>query len=74
MEIIGQNGNDGEHYSGLDLNNDGVINEKDIEIAKNRIKEIDSILEKTPNLSREWAKRLSIERRKLDDDENTKIY
>jgi len=74
MEIIGQNGNDGEHYSELDLNNDGVVNEKDLEFAKNRIKEIDRLLKETPNLSLEWVKRLSTERRKLDEDENTKIY
>ena len=74
MEIIGQNGNDGEHYSELDLNKDGVVNEKDLEFAKNRIKEIDRLLKETPNLSREWVKRLSTERRKLDEDENTKIY
>ena len=74
MEIIGQNGNDGEHYSELDLNQDGVVDNEEIEKAQARIKEIDNILEKTPNLSREWTKRLSIERRKLDEDENTKIY
>ncbi len=74
MEIIGQNGNDGEHYSELDLNKDGVVNEKDLKFAKNRIKEIDRLLKETPNLSREWVKRLSTERRKLDEDENTKIY
>ena len=60
MEIIGQNGNDGEHYSELEV--------------KNRIKKIDKVLNETPNLSREWVKRLSTERRKLDGDENTKIY
>jgi len=36
MEIIGQNGNDGEHYSEFDLNKDGVIddNEKNQLIQK----------------------------------------
>ena len=36
MEIIGQNGNDGEHYSEFDLNKDGVIddNEKNHLIQK----------------------------------------
>ena len=40
MEIIGQNGNDGEHYSKYDLNKDGVVDKNEIEIAKARIKEI----------------------------------
>ena len=40
MEIIGQNGNDGEHYSELDLNGDGKIDSSDIEEAIHRIKEI----------------------------------
>ena len=63
MEIIGQNGNDGEHYS-----------EEQSQANKDRIKKIDKTLSETPNLSREWVKRLSTERRKLDGDENTKIY
>ena len=40
MEIIGQNGNDGEHYSELDLNKDGKIDQKEIEFALKRIKQI----------------------------------
>ena len=40
MEIIGQNGNEGEHYSKYDLNKDGVVDKNEIEIAKARIKEI----------------------------------
>ena len=40
MEIIGQNGNDGEHYSELDLNKDGKVDSSDIEEAIHRIKEI----------------------------------
>ncbi len=35
MEIIGQNGNDGEHYSEYDLNKDGIIDEEEkLEIEK----------------------------------------
>ena len=50
MEIIGQNGNDGIHYEledddefdELDLDNDGIIDQNEIEIAENRIKELES--------------------------------
>ena len=40
MEVIGQNGNDGEHYSKYDLNKDGIVDDNEIKIAKARIKEI----------------------------------
>ena len=40
MDIIGQNGNDGEHYSILDLNQDGIISEDEIKIIKGKIKKI----------------------------------
>ena len=37
MDIIGQNGNDGEHYSNDDYNKDGIIDNKDlIGISKER--------------------------------------
>ena len=47
MNIIGQNGNDGEHYedkefNGLDLNKDGIIDENEKLIAKDKIKELES--------------------------------
>jgi len=46
MNIIGQNGNDGEHYedeefNDLDLNKDGIIDENERSIAKNKIKELE---------------------------------
>jgi hypothetical protein len=46
MNIIGQNGNDGEHYedeefNDLDLNKDGIIDENERSIAENRIKELE---------------------------------
>ena len=63
MEIIGQNGNDGEHYS-----------EEQSQANKDRIKKIDKTLSETPKLSREWVKRLTTERRGLDNDETTKTY
>jgi hypothetical protein len=37
MEIIGQNGNDGEHYSELDLNKDGKVSATEILKAKQEI-------------------------------------
>ena len=40
MDIIGQNGNDGEHYDNLenDLNElDGIIDVNDVNVAKKRI-------------------------------------
>ena len=47
MNIIGQNGNDGEHYedkefNDLDLNKDGIIDENEKLIAKDKIKELES--------------------------------
>ena len=36
MDIIGQNGNDGEHYSELDLNKDGKIDQSE-KIKKEKI-------------------------------------
>ena len=66
MNIIGQNGNDGEHYD-LDLNNDGLIDKNEVKIAQNRSQEIEKILNNTPNLSKEWIKKLSKEKRDIDD-------
>ena len=63
MDIIGQNGNEGEHYS-----------EEQSQANKDRIKKIDKTLSETPKLSREWVKRLTTERRGLDNDETTKTY
>ena len=42
MDIIGQNGNDGEHYDNLenDLNKDGIIDVNDVNVAKKRIEEL----------------------------------
>ena len=37
MEIIGQNGNDGDHYNELDLNKDGKIDQSELKIAKDRL-------------------------------------
>ena len=40
MEIIGQNGNDGEHYSELDLNRDGKVDVKDRLIIISKLKSL----------------------------------
>ena len=40
MEIIGQNGNEGEHYSEYDLNKDGVLDQEEISNIKKKIKQI----------------------------------
>ena len=75
MEIIGQNGNDGEHYSELDLNKDGVINKVDKEIAKRRLQEIKDI-EKNSSLTQEWKNKLIKEKKFIKDklDDLTKRY
>ena len=70
MEIIGQNGNDGEHYDKLDVNKDGVVDKVDKEIAKRRLQEIKNI-EKNSPLTQEWKNKLAKEKNsikgKLDD-------
>ena len=53
MEIIGQNGNDGEHYSELDLNQDGIIDETEIKKAKKTLEELSNHLQ--TNIS-SWRK------------------
>ncbi len=40
MEIIGQNGNEGEHYSEYDLNKDSVLDQEEISNIKKKIKQI----------------------------------
>ena len=77
MEIIGQNGNDGEHYSELDLNQDGVLDKNEIQKAKNRIKKLKSQLEE--GLSAWRKNKISNEIIKLQkqlpkDDDQTKTY
>ena len=67
MNIIGQNGNDGDHYDNIDINQDGVIDKNEVIIAENRSKEIDNILQNNPDLSKEWVKKLSKEKRDIDD-------
>ena len=40
MEIIGQNGNDGEHYAELDLNRDGKVDIKDRLLMISKLKSL----------------------------------
>tara|TARA_B110000879_G_scaffold165472_1_gene213787 strand:- start:26 stop:475 length:450 start_codon:yes stop_codon:yes gene_type:complete len=40
MDIIGQNGNEGEHYSELDLNKDGVLDKIEIQTVEDRIEKL----------------------------------
>ena len=40
MNIIGQNGNDGEHYSELDLNKDGKVDIKDRLLIISKLKSL----------------------------------
>ena len=57
MDIIGQNGNEGEHYENelasqqefdiLDLNKDGVVDDEERAIAENKIAAIESDLQNT---------------------------
>ena len=51
MEIIGQNGNDGEHYSELDLNKDGKIDQSELKIAKDKLQSLKNILKGEVNNS-----------------------
>jgi hypothetical protein len=44
MEIIGQNGNSGEHYNISDLNQDGIIDKEEIKIATLKIEKLENIL------------------------------
>ena len=81
MEIIGQNGNDGDHYEKeyniLDTNKDGIIDQNEIQNAKNRINQLKSNL--TKNFSGWRKKKIQNEIDKLQsqlskNDDQTKTY
>ena len=77
MNIIGQNGNDGEHYDELDVNKDGVVDDEEKEIARKRLTQISKIFEENPTLSREWKLKLSKEKSMLSSklkEDDDKIY
>ena len=73
MDIIGQNGNDGEHYVSDDLNKDGVVDKNDLEA-------LNEIRDKYPTGTDEWNRmgqeidRLKKRISKKDNDDLTKIY
>jgi len=76
MEIIGQNGNDGEHYSEYDVNKDGVIDNEEKENIKITIQNLNKQLNQS--LSGWRQNKIKEEIRKLesflDNDDETIIY
>mgnify|MGYP003641536200 FL=1 len=78
MNIIGQNGNEGEHYSELDLNKDGIVNSTEIDAAVARIAEIKRLRGGNINPEGEFQKeikRLSdLVKSSLKEDDETKTY
>jgi hypothetical protein len=78
MEIIGQNGNDGEHYSELDLNQDGVIDENEIKLAKSKLELLQNSLKKSLSGFRRRRTKEEIDKinKSLleDEDDETIIY
>jgi hypothetical protein len=87
MDIIGQNGNEGEHYENelasqqefdiLDLNKDGIVDDEERAIAQSRIDAIESDLQNASlsgwrsNKMRQEAEEL---RQKISRDDNTIDY
>ena len=80
MEIIGQNGNDGDHYNELDLNKDGKIDSNELFQAKQELKQLkNSIIgiTKSSNKVDKALKRIKVleaEISKLEEDDLTKTY
>jgi hypothetical protein len=87
MDIIGQNGNEGEHYEEelasqqefdiLDLNKDGIVDDEEKAIAQERINNIENSLQNISlsawrsNKMRQEAEEL---RQKISRDDNTIDY
>jgi hypothetical protein len=73
MEVIGQNGNDGEHYSELDLNQDGIVDQEEIETAINKIERLKGRLSDPLSSWRSNKIKKEIEELKsqLDDEDDT---
>ena len=78
MEIIGQNGNDGEHYSKYDLNKDGIIdaNEKNriIKQIKNIKNKVGGNLQSHPEKLKEVQRLEKVLSSKFLDEDLTKTY
>ena len=76
MNIIGQNGNEGEHYSELDLNQDGVVDQDEIDIATKKIQELKNKLDSDLSTFRKRKIKENIQyiKNKLPNDNETKTY
>ena len=78
MEVIGQNGNDGEHYSKYDLNKDGVIDAKEknriIKQIKNIKNKVGGNLQSHPEKLKEVQRLEKVLSSKFLDDDLTKTY
>ena len=76
MDIIGQNGNEGEHYSELDLNKDGVLDEIEIQTAEDKIENLKNrLLEPLSQFrKRKIQEEIDDIKSKLLDNDETKTY
>ena len=79
MEIIGQNGNDGDHYNELDLNKDGKIDSNELFQAKQELKQLQNSIvgvTKSSNKVDKALKRIKILESLISsfDDDLTKTY
>jgi len=76
MNIIGQNGNEGEHYSELDLNQDGIVDQNEIDIATNKIKKLEDKLDSDLSTFRKRKIKENIQaiKNQLLNDNETKTY
>jgi len=76
MDIIGQNGNEGEHYSELDLNKDGVLDKIEIQTAEDRIKKLKNRLSEPLSQfrKRKIQEEIDFIKSKIPDNDETKIY
>ena len=79
MEIIGQNGNDGDHYNDLDLNKDGKIDSNELFQAKQELKQLQNSIvgvTKSSNKVDKALKRIKILESLISsfDDDLTKTY
>ena len=76
MNIVGQNGNDGEHYSEFDLNKDGVIDKNEINEVQKEINYLN--LQLKNNLSGWRTSKIKNKIKKLKntllDNDQTKTY
>ena len=76
MDIIGQNGNEGEHYSELDLNKDGVLDEIEIQTAEDKIENLKNrLLEPLSQFrKRKIQEEIDDIKSKLPNNDETKTY